>query len=282
MPTVSPSSIATPRVLVTGANGYIAMWMIRTLLEEGYTVRGAVRSDVKGRKLREYFGPYEDRVEWVVVEDITKEGAFDEAVKNVDAIEHTASPLSATTDDPNELINPAVNGTLGVLKSALKFGTTIKRVVITSSCAAVTRDIAPSPDKPTHVFTEKDWADQSVEIVRTDGRKAPFTTKYRASKCLAEKAAWKFVDDHKAEIAWDLVTLQPPFVLGPPLQEVTTPACLNTSLAILYDYLFREKSDEALKGNYGYVHVRDVASAHVKALRVPEAAGERFITSAGK
>ncbi|CAA7269683.1 unnamed protein product [Cyclocybe aegerita] len=246
MPAVLSSSTTTPRVLVTGANGYIGMWVIRTLLEDGYA-----------------------------------EGAFDEAVKNVVAIEHTASPLSATTDDPNELINPAVNGTLGVLKSTLKFGTNVKRVVITSSCAAIARDIAHSPDKPTHIFTERDWADQSVDIVRKDGRKAPFMAKYRASKCLAEKAAWKFVEDHKAEIAWDLVTLQPPFVLGPPLQEVTSPASLNTSLAMLYDSLFREKSDEVLKANYSYAHVRDVALAHVKALQVAEAAGERFITSAG-
>jgi len=70
MHTVEPS--ASTKVLVSGANGYIAMWVVRTLLEQGYTVRGAVRSEEKGKRLREYFRPYGDKVEWVVVEDITK------------------------------------------------------------------------------------------------------------------------------------------------------------------------------------------------------------------
>lgn len=120
MPTVSASSGA--RVLVTGANGYIAMWVIRTLLEQGYTVRGAVRSEEKGKHLKEYFSKYGDKVEWVIVPDITKvcvpwskpsqngrmvwlmseqDGAFDEAVKGVNAIEHTASPLPSSAPDPD-------------------------------------------------------------------------------------------------------------------------------------------------------------------------------------
>jgi nucleoside-diphosphate-sugar epimerase len=70
MHTVEPS--ASTKVLVSGANGYIAMWVVRTLLEQGYTVRGAVRSEEKGKRLREYFHPYGDMVEWVVVEDIMK------------------------------------------------------------------------------------------------------------------------------------------------------------------------------------------------------------------
>ena len=70
MHTVEPS--ASTKVLVSGANGYIAMWVVRTLLEQGYTVRGAVRSEEKGKRLREYFHPYGDKVEWMVVEDIMK------------------------------------------------------------------------------------------------------------------------------------------------------------------------------------------------------------------
>lgn len=98
MPTVPLGS----KVLVTGANGYIAVWVVRTLLEKGYHVRGTIRSADKGVHLKEMFtkAGYGDNFETVVVEDITKEGAFDEAVKGVDAIEHTASPFHFKADDP--------------------------------------------------------------------------------------------------------------------------------------------------------------------------------------
>ena len=115
MHTVEPS--ASTKILVSGANGYIAMWVVRTLLEQGYTVRGAVRTEEKGKRLQEYFHLYGDKIEWVVVKDMMKvrfncfgcirfsyvrqDGAFDEAVKDVDAIEHMASPLSSTTGDPD-------------------------------------------------------------------------------------------------------------------------------------------------------------------------------------
>ena len=159
MPSVEKGS----KVLVSGANGYIAMWIVRTLLERGFTVRGTVRTEDKGKYLIEYFKSlgYGDKFEVVVVDDfvkvgvtwidvfwpyvnltLIKEGAFDEAVKGVDAIEHTASPFQFNPKEPEgaqswclifvhvfnkleyevELILPAVKGTLGILKSALKNG----------------------------------------------------------------------------------------------------------------------------------------------------------------
>ena len=155
MPSVKKGS----KVLVSGANGYIAMWIVRTLLERGFTVRGTVRTEDKGKYLIEYFKSlgYGDKFEVVVVDDfvkvidvfwpyfnltLIKEGAFDEAVKGVDAIEHTASPFQFNPKEPEgaqicclifvhvfnkleyevELILPAVKGTLGILKSALKNG----------------------------------------------------------------------------------------------------------------------------------------------------------------
>jgi nucleoside-diphosphate-sugar epimerase len=117
MPTVSPPA----KVLVSGANGFIAVWVIQTLLEKGYAVRGTVRSLEKGKYLKTLFEKYSDKFELVVVADITKvsgfclpisasitayhqEGAFDEAVKGVDAIEHTASPFHFNADDPEGYI----------------------------------------------------------------------------------------------------------------------------------------------------------------------------------
>ncbi|KAF8959881.1 D-lactaldehyde dehydrogenase [Flammula alnicola] len=273
MPVVAPGS----KILVSGANGFIAMWVIRTLLEQGYIVRGAVRSNEKGKRLREYFGSYGDKVEWVVVEDITKDGAFDEAVKGVGGIEHMASPLNSPTDDPDDYIKPAVHGTIGMLQSALRAGKQIKRVVVTSSIVAVISTVTGSP----RTFDEKDWGDEFVKTVGEKGKKSSPDEKYRASKTLAEKAAWEFYNKHKAEISWDLVALNPPLVLGPPLQEVKTPAHLNVSLDIWFNMVFAEKPDAVLKSTHGYVHVKDIAAAHVIALEREAAGGERIIVASG-
>ena len=92
-----------PKVLVTGANGYFATWVVKKYLEAGYSVRGTVRSLSKSAFLNDKFARYGDRFELVVVEDITKDGAFDEAVKNIDAIAHTAFPFYYKDTDPEGL-----------------------------------------------------------------------------------------------------------------------------------------------------------------------------------
>jgi nucleoside-diphosphate-sugar epimerase len=95
-------AISSPaKVLITGANGYLATWVTKKYLEAGYSVRGAVRSLSKSAFLKDKFGHYGDRFELVVVEDITKDGAFDEAVRGVDAIAHTASPLQINPTNPD-------------------------------------------------------------------------------------------------------------------------------------------------------------------------------------
>ena len=97
MVAVSPPA----KVLVTGANGYLATWVVKKYLEAGYSVRGTVRSLSKSAFLNDKFARYGDRFELVVVEDITKDGAFDEAVKGVDAIAHTASPVEINPTNPD-------------------------------------------------------------------------------------------------------------------------------------------------------------------------------------
>ncbi|EPQ50349.1 NAD P-binding protein [Gloeophyllum trabeum ATCC 11539] len=274
MPAVAPPS----KVLVTGANGYIAIWVVRRLLEKGYAVRGTVRSESKATYLRHLFSTYGDKHEVVVVEDITKEGAFDEAVKGVDAIEHTASPFHLNCDDPNEFIEPAVKGTTGVLQSALKYGSNVKRIVVTSSCAAVL-EIPTSP----RVFTEKDWNQQALKEVEEKGRDALVMNKYRASKTLAEKAAWEFVEKNKGSIGWDLVVLNPPYVFGPIIHDVPGPDQINTSMAEFYNTLLKGAKDEKTLATLGncWIDVRDLALAHVLAIETQEAGGNRFIVSQG-
>lgn len=175
-----------------------------------------------------------------------QEGAFDEAVKGMDAIEHTASPYHFKADDPDELIIPAVHGTTRVLESALAYGSSVKRIVITSSVAAVLETL-PEPK----VFTEADWNDGSVVEVKEKGRAASQPGKYRASKTLAERAAWEFVEKNKDKIGWDLVVLNPPLVFGPVLHEVESTDVLNESMHTWYHSVFKGSQDPKSLGKNG-------------------------------
>ncbi|CAK5277838.1 unnamed protein product [Mycena citricolor] len=270
MPTIS----AAAKVLVSGANGFLATWVVRSFLQEGYSVRGTIRSASKGAHLKELFKSYGDKFEVVVVSDITAEGAFDEAVKGVDGIAHTASPFYFNVTEPSELIEPAVKGTVGMLQSALKYGSNVRRVVVTSSCASII-DLTNTKPK---VFTEEHWNDQAVHEVETKGASANNVAKYCASKTLAERAAWKFMKDHP-EAKFDLSVLNPPIVLGPDIQGVKSPADLNTSSKSMYNGL---TNPAALVGGAPYVDVRDIARAHVLALEREAAGGERIIVCADK
>ncbi|PCH42483.1 NAD(P)-binding protein [Wolfiporia cocos MD-104 SS10] len=271
-------AVTTGKVLVTGANGFIAMWVVRTLLEQGYTVRGTVRSESKGAHLRQVFATYSDKLEILIVEDITKEGAFNEAVQGVDAVEHTASPFHFKADDPDELIVPAVHGTTRVLESVRTHGTSVRRVVVTSSCASVMQ-LQPEP----RVFSEVDWNDAAIAEVRAKGRAAPQPAKYRASKTLAERAAWEFMERNKGSIGFDLVVLNPPYVFGPAIHEVGAPEALNESMHDWFHTVFKGSKTATQLSSVGssWIDVRDLAEAHTLALKREEAGGERIIVSEG-
>ncbi|KAJ7596413.1 hypothetical protein C8J56DRAFT_917374 [Mycena floridula] len=275
MPTVRPGS----KILVSGVNGYIGIWVARYLLEKGYLVRGTVRSDSKGRFLEEMFASYGDKFECMIVEDITADGAFDEAVKGVEGIEHIASPVFSgkVEKDHQEVIDAAVKGTVGILKSALKHGSSIKRIVLTSSGGAV-RETLPEPK----VFDENDWNEQSIQSVEKLGKDSPF--KYYASKTLAEKAAWNFQQEHKSEVSWELVTLCPTYSFGPVIHEVSTVNSLNASVAFWYrSVIDTTLTDEELAArNWTWIDVRDVAEAHILGLETDAAGGQRFLLSAGE
>lgn len=237
MPAIKPGST----VLVSGASGFIAAHLCQTLLSKGYKVRGTVRSESKGKYLVDLFKGLGD-FEYVIVEDIAEPGSFDEAVKGVDGIAHTASPFYIDAATPEELIDPAVQGTIGIMKSALKNNPNLQRMVITSSVAAI---ISPSPSGthhssgPPYTFTEIDWNEYSPQIVEKDGNKAPGGDKYRASKTLAEKAAWKILQDEKPN--WDFATINPPLVFGPIIHQVESPEKINTSIANFWAYCTGKK-----------------------------------------
>ncbi|PCH42479.1 NAD(P)-binding protein [Wolfiporia cocos MD-104 SS10] len=252
MPTVSSG-----KVLVTGANGFVAIWVVDALLKGGYELR----------------------CEIVIVDDIAKEGAFDDVVRGVDAIEHIASPCHLRGEDPKEYIGPAVDGTVHLLESARTYGTSVKRIVFTSSCGTIADHHHGTP----RVFTEADWNEQALLEVQEKGRDASPITKYRASKVLAERAAWEFVDKNRHETSWDLVVLNPPIVFGPFLHEVNSIDGLNASMDIWYRIVFKNLHDPIKLSTEGneYTDVRDLADAHVLTLQKQEAAGSRIIVSQG-
>ncbi|KAI0764843.1 NAD(P)-binding protein [Fomes fomentarius] len=283
--------ITSGKILLTGANGFIAVWVIQDLLEHGFGVRGTVRSESRAGHLRELFKPYGDRFEVVIVDDITKEGAFDTALSGVDAVVHNASPVILdSTGPPEELILPAVNGTKSILSSVLKapYRTSIKRVLYLSSTATVW-DGPPDP-KTGYLrgFEESSWNKYSLEQIRKRGTSVAGLDKYRAGKTLAERALWEAVEQEKngegegiGELGWDLVTLNPARVIGPMLHEAPTPERFSAIPKEWYDRVVKRdmQEDSLTKNIYDFVDVRDLARAHVLAITLPEAGGERFLIS---
>ena len=171
----------------------------------------------------------------------TQKGAFDESVKTVDGIVHLASPFHMRAQTPAEMIDPAVGGALRVLESAHAHGASVKRVVLTSSTAAISLSTAGP-----HVLTEADWTD-AVRICEEEGSAAAPVYKYRASKALAEQAAWRFVREEKP--AWDLVVTNPPWVFGPLYPGA--PTVLNSSMSDWCDTVVKGKKDPDFLANKG-------------------------------
>jgi dihydroflavonol-4-reductase len=259
-------------VCVTGANGFLASHLIKQLLEKGYTVHGTVRS-VQNKKNNFLFELPNAKENLKLFEaDLVTEGTFDEAVKGCAEVYHTATPVTLVKfDDPvKELVEPAVNGTLNVLKSCAK-NSTIRRVVITSSGASI-YDPSMANESRLKPLTENDW--NNVSTISS--------LPYYYSKAKAEQAAWNFIDQHKNDISFDLVTIIPPVISGPVLHKDKDQ--LNLSV-LFYSKLAQElKNNEPIAVNgYARVDVRDVAAAHILAGESsdPKVSNQRFITTVG-
>ncbi|KDQ06901.1 hypothetical protein BOTBODRAFT_232897 [Botryobasidium botryosum FD-172 SS1] len=267
---------APATVLVTGASGYLAASIVKELLDRGYSVRGTVRSAAKGDYLKNLFKAHEPRFQYVIVPDMSNAGAYDDAVVGVDAVAHTASPTTMAARDPQDVIKPAVAGTVNILESVKKYGPSVKRVVITGSCGAI---VQPKSGDPV-VYTEADWNDHAVDEVQAKGVNVDSVQSYHASKVLAERAAWNWVEEHKGETSFDIVTILPAFVLGPLLNEAKSPSQLNESSQLFYYKTKTEAPPNAATAFFAnVVDVRDVAFMHAQAFEIEKAGGERFIAA---
>ena len=244
-------------VLVTGASGFIAQQLILDLLEAGHSVRGTVRSLAKGDAVRDALGKHSPRAGDLdlVAADLEGDEGWAEAVRGVDVVHHVASPFPlGAPKDPDELIRPAREGTLRVLRAAHAEG--VGRVIVTSSCAA----IAYGHDELPESFTEADWS--RPENAKDCGP-------YAASKTLAERAAWDYVANEGQGIG--LTAINPVGVYGPVLSDQ-----VKTSVGIVLQML---EGGFPAAPNVGIqiVDVRDVSAAHIHAMNDPSTIGERYI-----
>ncbi|KAI5791941.1 hypothetical protein EDC01DRAFT_102533 [Geopyxis carbonaria] len=265
------------RILLSGASGFIASHVLDILLAHGHSVRITVRSAAKAEKLIAAHPEHASQIDYAIVADIAAPGAFDEAVKSdppFTAVIHTASPFHFNvTNVQTQLLDPAIRGTTSILEAIYAHAPTVTRVVITSSFAAIidaSRGLASR-----YIYSEADWN----PITHAQALESP-SAGYRASKTLAEKAAWEFVATKKPNFS--VATVNPPLVLGPVKPYLADLEHINTSNERTLNMLRGAMKDGlAPTGTYLWVDVRDVAAAHVAAAEKEEAGGERFFVVEG-
>ncbi len=250
-------------VLVTGATGYVAGWLVKRLLDDGYTVHAAVRDPSNKEKLK-YLDALAEQSPGNIryfKTDLLEPGSYAEAMDGCAVVFHTASPFTlAVKDVQKELVDPALLGTRNILEQA-KHCQSVKRVVVTSSTAAICSDAADMQNAKGEKLSEEDWNETSSIDHQP----------YSFSKVVAEREAWKIAG---AQDRWDLVTINPSFVLGPGINPFATSETFT---------LFKQMGDGTVKTGVPdmalcAVDVRDVADAHMAAAFTAAAKG-RYIIS---
>ncbi|CAE6480930.1 unnamed protein product [Rhizoctonia solani] len=262
------------KVLLTGANGYYAVHVIKELLERGYTVVGTVRSSPKGEELVKLFPSHAGKISYAVVPDIVKAGAFDQVIQesNFDAVAHAASPVVVPGGTVDDFVKPAIDGTVGILESIKTHGHTVKRAVITSSTIAVYTSQKDVKHNETH------WNDQIIKLVQESGKDLPPMLLYAYSKTLAEKAVWKWWSENEKTVGWDLATVNPSYMMGAPIHAVTSRDQL-TSTNIISTIL--APHEDVSERPWAISHVRDVAAIHSALFERKENVGGRRVIIVG-
>ena len=252
-------------VLVTGGSGYVASWIIKKLLEEGLDVNATVRDPSNSKKVGHLTALAKASAGKLKLfkSDLLDSGSFDEPMRDCELVIHTASPFFITgiKNPEEELIRPAKEGTRNILESA-KRNPTVKRVVLTSSVVAIHGDNADIALAPGGIFTEKEWN------ITSSAQHQP----YAYSKTIAEKEAWAI---SKEQDQWDLLTINPGWILGPSVSKRKDSMSISTMIQF-GDVSYKMGVPELRNG---IVDVRDVATSHIKAGYTPEASGRHIIVS---
>lgn len=257
----------TKPVLVTGGTGYLASWIVKQLLDQGFEVRITVRSLEQKDKyahLTALAVKSAGKLQFFEA-DLLKKGSFSEAMASCELVIHTASPfkISGVKNAQKELVEPALEGTRNVLDS-VNATESVKRVVLTSSVVAIYGDAVDIQKTEKGIFTEQHWNTSS------SAEHQP----YSYSKTVAEKLAWSMAEKQSR---WDLLTINPGFIMGPSLSKRTD----STSIEIMIQMATGKFKTGVPSGDMSFVDVRDVAKAHILAGFTPNASG-RHICSANE
>lgn len=256
------SYAVTSPVLVTGATGYLAGWIIKRLVKQGVEVHAAVRDPENAKKLahlKKLDAENPGSVKFFKA-DLLEEGSFDEAMQGCKVVFHTASPVLLTSSNPQkDLVDPALKGTRNVLQSANNVSS-VSRVVLTSSALAMYGDNKDLQNLPNAMLTESNWNETSSIDHQP----------YAYSKVLAEKEAWSICSKQNR---WELVVVNPTLVFGPGLSDTHTAQSFG---------IIKQFGDGLLKSGcpdlwLGIVDVRDAADAHLSAAFTPQASGRYLV-----
>ncbi len=252
-------------VLVTGGNGYVASWLVKKLLELGHDVHATVRNPADPREtlhLESIAADSPGALSLYGAELLDPLG-FDRAMTGCEVVFHTASPVigRGVRDPMRVLIEPATSGTRNVLE-AVNRCPSVRRVVLTSSVGAIYGDAVELAGTEERCFNESHWNETSSENHHP----------YAYSKVLAERLAWEVAGSQNR---WDLVAVNPGFVLGPALSPYAT----SESVRIIRDFGTGYYRLGVPKGRFGIVDVRDVADAHIRAAMTAEATGRYILVA---
>ena len=237
--------------MVTGGTGYIGAWIVKGLLENGHTVRMAVRNKAQTNKY-DYLEKIAENTDGnleIFEADLLKPGSYDEAAQGCETIVHVAAVFKIQIKDAKkELYEPSYDGTINVLNAANN-SATVKKVVLTSSVAAIYGDNIDMKEKNLSTFTEEHFNTSSTLEHQP----------YSYSKVEAEKKAWEMV---KKQSKWELIVINPSFVVGPPMNKDVD----SYSMTMVNDVLSGKFRTGVPKLYFGFVDVRDVARAHIFAV----------------
>lgn len=252
------------KILVTGVSGFIAQHCASQLLSKGYAVKGSVRSKQKQNEIIEGFKNNNipiDNLEFCKLDLLNDEG-WQEAMQDCDYVFHIASPYAIKVPkDENEMVRPAVEGTLRALKFAQKAG--IKRLILTSSIVAMIGE----DSQKNKILNPNNWTDLNWNEI----------TPYIKSKTKSEKEAWEFIKNQKEEHKIELTTIHPGAVYGPTISNNLSGESMSMMVKLIKGQMpFLPKTAIAVSD------VRDVASAHILAIEKEEANNKRLIVTTDK